>query len=190
MTEVIRQEIEDYEPDMLVLGCKGETAMEHFLLGSNALEIIRHVHHPMLVIPRKAQYHTPDKIVFATDLQEAEIPEMAAPLNDLIEAFNSELLFLNVMEEDYINRVEIEEKISSYFPGVKLSFHFKENEGDLCKTILQFMDEQGATLLTLIRHHHNFFKRLFNPHIIQKMVRHPHHPLLILHEREKKFKEG
>ena len=190
MTEVIRREIEEYEPDLLVLGCKGETAMEHFLLGSNALEIIRHVHHPMIVVPQKAQYKTPEKIVFSTDLQEVEISQMSEPLNDLIRAFNSELLFLNVMEkEEYINRTDAEEKIASYFPGIKLGFHFIENEGDLCKTILKFMDEQGATLLTLIRHHHGFFQRLFNPHIIKKMIRHPHHPMLILHEKENNSKE-
>ena len=189
MTEVIRQELEEYEPDLLVLGCKGETAMEHFLLGSNALEIIRHVHHPMLVIPRQAQYKSPDKIVFATDLQDVDIPNLATPLNDLMKAFNSELLFLNVIEEEYINRVEIEEKIASEFPGSKISFHFIENEGDLCKSILKFMDDQGATLLTMIRHHHSFFQRLFNPHIIKKMVRHPHHPMLILHEKENNSKE-
>ncbi|MFO8000221.1 MAG: universal stress protein [Marinilabilia sp.] len=188
ITEVIRQEVEDFEPDLLVLGCKGESALEHFLLGSNALEIIQHVHHPMLVVPRQAKFTPPGKIVFATDLQDVDISRMAGPLNDLMQAFNSELVFLNVMEEAYINRLEAEEKIASYFPGVKLNFHFIDNEGDTCKTILKFMDEQGATLLTLIRHHHTLFQRLFNPHIIKKMIRHPHHPMLILHEREEKEK--
>jgi len=182
ITEVIKQEIEEYDPVLLVLGCKGESALEHFLLGSNALEIINHVHHPMIVVPRKAKFHPPEKIVFATDLEDVDISKMAQPLNDLVKAYNSELLFLNIIEEDYINRVEVEEKIASHFPGLKLSFHFIES-GDVCKSILKFMDENNATLLTLVRHHHSFFKRLFNPHIIKKMIRHPHHPMLILHER-------
>ncbi|WP_016778676.1 universal stress protein [Anaerophaga thermohalophila] len=184
MTEVIRKEIHDYQPDLIVLGCKGETALEHFLLGSNALEIIKYVHHPMLVVPRKAKFAPPEKIVFATDLQDVDLQKMVEPLTDLVNTYNSELLFLNVLENKYVNRVEAEEKIASYFPGIKLSFHFIDHDGDLCKSILKFMEEKGATLLTLIRHHHKFFQRIFNPHIIRKMVRHPHHPMLILHEAE------
>ncbi|PWD98941.1 universal stress protein [Marinilabilia rubra] len=184
MTEVIRKELEEYEPELTVLGCKGESALEHFLLGSNALEIIKHVHFPMMVIPVKAKFSPPEKIVFATDLKEVDISRMATPLNNLVKAYNSELLFLNVLEEEYVNRVEAEEKIASYFPGIKLSFHFIDHNGDLCKSILKFMDENGAKMLTLVRHHHNFFQRMFNPHVIQKMIRHPHHPMIILHEQE------
>lgn len=185
ITEVIRQEIDDYEPELLVLGCKGEGALEHFLLGSNALEIIKHVHHPMLVVPRKAKFSPPEKIAFATDLKDVEMSKIANPLNDLVQTYNSELLFLNVLENEYVNRIEAEEKVASHFPGIKISFHFIDNEGDMCKSILKFMDENGATLLTLVRHHHNFFQRMFNPHIIKKMIRHPHHPMLILHETGK-----
>lgn len=184
MTEVIRKEIEDYDPELIVLGCKGESALEHFLLGSNALEIIKHVHFPMIVVPSEAKFSPPQKIVFATDLKDVDISKMATPLNNLVKAYNSELLFLNVLEEEYVNRVEAEEKIASYFPGIKLSFHFIDHNGDVCKSILKFMDENDARLLTLVRHHHNFFQRMFNPHIIKKMIRHPHHPMLILHEQE------
>ncbi len=185
ITEIIRQEIEDYEPELIVLGCKGESALEYFLLGSNALEIIKHVHHPMIIVPINAEFHPPNKIVFATDLEDVDISKMAAPLNDLVKTYNSELLFVNVLENENIDRLKSEEKIASYFPGIKLSFHFIDAEGDICKSILKFMDEKKATLLTMVRHHHSFFKRMFNPHIIKKMVRQPHHPMLILHETGK-----
>jgi nucleotide-binding universal stress UspA family protein len=183
IAEVIRQEIKEFQPELIALGCKGETALEHFLLGSIALEIIKNIHHPMIIIPRKAKYSIPEKIVFATDLKEINISKTATPLNNLVKTFNSELLFLNVLEDDYLNRIEAEEKIASHFPGVKLSFHFIDNEGDICKSILHFMDENNATMLTLIRHHHNFFQRIFHPHIIKKMITHPHHPMFILHEK-------
>ncbi len=185
LTEIIREEIKEYEPELLVLGCKGESALEHFLLGSNALEIINHVHHPMLIIPKDARFHPPEKIVFATDRKDVEISRIATPLNDLVKTYKSELLILNVVDNEHPNRMEAEEKIASYFPGVKLSFHLTESKGDTCKSILKFMDEKNATLLTLLRHHHSFFERIFGPHVIKKMVRHPHHPMLILHEEAK-----
>ena len=182
ITEVIRKEIESHHSDLIVLGCKGETALEHLLLGSNALEVINNIHHPMLVVPIDARFVPPKKIVFATDLHKVSIDKMADTLTEVVSHYNSELLFL-ILEDDTLNHLEIEEKVSGYFPGIKTDFHFMENTGDACKNILAFMDEKEANLLALIRHHYNFFEKMFNPNIIKKMVLQPQHPMLILPEK-------
>lgn len=185
ITEVIRQNIEEHHPDLIVLGCKGETALEHILLGSNALEIINNIHHPTLVVPINAKFIPPRKIVFVTNLQNTDISPVADHLNDLISSFNSELFFLNIIEDSPLNRMEIEEEMASYFPGIKMKFFFKESEGDNCQTILKFMEEHDATMLIMPHHHRNFFQNIFQPHLIKKMVLHPQHPMIVLHEKRR-----
>ncbi|MGQ1891457.1 universal stress protein [Thermophagus sp. OGC60D27] len=185
ITEVIRKAIEEHHPELVVLGCKGETALEHLLLGSNALDVINNIHHPTLVVPINAQFISPKKIVFATDLQNTDLSPLADYLNDLIKSFNSELLFLNIVEDRPINRLETEEKLASYFPGVKLNFYFEESDGDNCQTILKFMEEHDATMLILFHHHRKFFQNIFQSHLIKKMILHPQHPMFILHEKQK-----
>lgn len=170
-------------PDLIVLGCRGESALENFLLGSNAYDVIKNVHKPMLAIPKSTLYKKPQRMVFATDLKSID-KEIARPLYELLTHFDSELLFANVLEDEYINRLEAEEKIASYFPGIKLSFHFLDGV-DVCESVCNFAGDNEADMVVLVRHNYSFLERLFHPSITKKMVLHPQFPLLILHEEEK-----
>ncbi len=180
--DVAIKEIKERDPYLIVLGCKGATALENFFLGSNAYDVIKNVKHPMLIVPNNARFKVPKKIVFATDLKNVELAKMAEPINTLVKSFDSELLFLNVLQDDTTDRLKSQEKIAACFPDLKLSFHFVEST-DVAKSILQFMEEHDATLLTMIRHHYNFFERMFTPSITKKMIKQPHHPMLIMHQR-------
>ncbi len=183
IVEVANKEIKEQNPYLIVLGCKGATAIENFFLGSNAYDIIKNVKHPMLVVPSNTRFKAPKKIVFATDLRNVNLSKMAEPINSLVKSYNSELLFLNVLQEDTTDRLISQEKIAECFPDINLSFHFVEST-DVAKSILQFMEEHDATLLTMIRHHYNFFERMFTPSITKKMIRQPLHPMLIMHQKE------
>jgi nucleotide-binding universal stress UspA family protein len=183
LIDVVRQEIADYLPDLIVMGCRGETALENFLLGSNAYEVIKNIDAPILVVPKHAKFKKPDKIVFATDLNDIKVDEVVEPLRDLAHQFHAALLFVNVLEDEYVNRLDAEEKIASHFPGIDLSFNFIEGD-NISKGINKFMDENEADIVTMIRHNVSFFDRLFHPSITKQMVLHPDHPMLILHEEK------
>lgn len=180
LVEVLHREMDELKPDLFVLGCRGESALENFLLGSNAYDVIKNIQHPMLVIPKNAVYQNLKRIVFATDLKLVN-EKIATPLYDMAKEFNSELLFANVMDDDeYINRLEAEDRIASYFPGVRISFHFLEGE-DVCESICSFTEEYDGELVVLVRHNYSFFERLFHPSITKQMIMHPQYPMLILH---------
>ncbi len=182
LVEVINKEMKDFNPDLFVLGCRGESALENFLLGSNAYDIIKNIHHPMLVIPKDSKFKIPKKIVFATDLKSVN-QKLTTPLFEMVKSFNSELLFANVIDDEYVNRLEAEDRIASFFPGISISFHFLEGD-DVCDSICSFAEENDGEIVVLIRHNYSFFERLFHPSITRKMVLHPIYPLLILHPRE------
>ncbi|TRX71958.1 universal stress protein [Carboxylicivirga sp. M1479] len=181
LMEVVQNEVLDFKPELIVLGCRGETALENFLLGSNAYEIVKNINAAILVVPKHAKFKKPDKIVFATDLKDIKVDEVVEPLRDLSHQFQSDLMFVNVMEGDYANRIEAESKIASHFEGLSLSFNFIEGD-DVCNGILKFMDDNDADMVTLVRHNETFFERLFHPSVTKKMVLHPEHPMLVLHD--------
>jgi len=135
----------------------------------------------ILVVPKHAKFKKPEKIVFATDLKDIKKDEVVEPLRDLSHYFHADLMFVNVLEDDYVNRLEAESKIASHFQGLNLSFNFIEGE-DVSNGILKFMDENDADIVTLVRHNESFFERLFHPSVTKKMVLHPEHPMLILHD--------
>jgi nucleotide-binding universal stress UspA family protein len=181
LVDVLKKEIEgnQIDPDLLVMGCRGESVLENFLLGSNAFDVIKHIQLPVLAIPRNAALEIPQKMVFATDLKTID-QDMARPLFDLVSSFDSELLFVNVIEDEYINRLEAEEKIAEFFPGVRLSFYFLDDT-DVCSSVCTFTEEQGGDMVVLVRHNYSFFERIFHPSITKKMVLHPQFPLFVLH---------
>ena len=183
LLEVLKKEVSQNQYDLLVLGCRGETALENFLLGSRAYEVLKNIDAPVLLVPKHAKFKNPDKIVFATDLKDFKSDELVEPVRDIVHMFHTPLLFVNVMEEEYINRVDAEEKIASHFPGVNVSFNFVEDE-DVIKGINRFVEDNDADIITMVRHNIGVIDRLFHPSITKQMVLHPEHPMLILREHE------
>ena len=70
LVDVVFREVKEYKPDLIVLGNRGESLLERFLLGSNSHEIVKHVNTPLLIVPKGAKFSKPEKIVFATDLSD------------------------------------------------------------------------------------------------------------------------
>ncbi|MBN2166965.1 MAG: universal stress protein [Marinilabiliaceae bacterium] len=183
LLEVLKNEVNKNHYDLIVLGCRGESALENFLLGSRAYEVIKNIEAPILLIPKHAKFKKPEKVIFATDLKDFESDEMVEPVRDIVEMFHAPLLFVNVLEEEYVNRIDAEEKIASHFPGINVSFNFIEDD-DVIEGINKFMDDKQADMIALVRHNVGIIDRLFHPSITKQMVLHPEHPMLILHEHE------
>jgi nucleotide-binding universal stress UspA family protein len=181
LIDVIKDEIKEYNPDLIVLGNKGETAIEHFLLGSNAYEIIKKITTPLLVVPKGAEYRKPDKIVFATDLNDFKDDNIVKPVRDIVKYFDAKLIFVNVLEGENENRSEAEQKILSHFPDIDYSFHYVEGDNVIQK-IREFMDEQDIDIGVIIRHNVSFFDRLLHPSVTKKMLLQPKHTLIVLHD--------
>ncbi len=181
LINVVQEQIAEKHPKLIVLGCRGESALENFLLGSNAYEVIKNVGAPILVVPKTAQFKKPEKIVFATDLKDVEKDDVVNPIRDITDRYHSSLMFLNVLDDEYVNRLDAESKIAAHFPKIDMSFNFIEGD-DVAKSINKFMDENDAEMVALVRHNLGFFDRLFHPSITKQMVLHPEYPMLILHE--------
>ena len=181
LIDVVHNYINDNHPDLIILGCRGESALENFLLGSNAYEVIKNIKAPILVVPKSVQFKKPEKIVFATDLKDIEKDEVMNPVRDIVDRFRSALMFVNVLDDEYVNRLDAENKIATHFPNIDLSFNFIEGE-DVSKSINKFMDDNDAEIVAMVRHDVGLFDRVFHPSITKQMVLHPEHPMLILHD--------
>ncbi|WP_066629055.1 universal stress protein [Labilibacter marinus] len=181
LIDVVHQFIQKNHPDLTVLGCRGESALENFLLGSNAYEVIKSIKAPILVVPKSAEFRKPEKIVFATDLKDIAKDEVMNPVRDIVDRYRSSLMFVNVLDDEYVNRLDAENKIATHFPNIDLSFNFIEGD-DVSKSINRFMDDNDAEMVAMVRHDVGFFDRIFHPSITKQMVLHPEHPMLILHD--------
>jgi len=183
LIDMVDSYVQQHHPDLIVLGCKGESALENFLLGSNAYEVIKNIKAPILVVPKSAQFKKPEKIVFATDLKDLAKDAVLNPVRDIVDRFRSALMFVNVLEDEYVNRLDAESKMATHFPNIDLNFNFIEGE-DVAKGISKFMDDNDAEMIAMVRRDVSFFDRIFHPSITKQMVLNPEHPMLILHDKQ------
>ncbi len=182
LVDAVRTELEVSNAELVVMGCKGESVVEYFLLGSNTYEVIKHVKSPLLVVPGHVSYRRPERITFATDMKSIEHEEMIKPLKAIASICGSEMLFVNVLGAEYVNRLQVEQQLASYLKGINISFHFVEGE-NIRKAILDFMDEHESNFATLVRHDLKFLDRMFKPSFTKQMVMKPQHPMLILRDK-------
>ncbi|MFT3738062.1 MAG: hypothetical protein QM786_04850 [Breznakibacter sp.] len=133
------------------------------------------------MVPRHTKFRHPDKIAFATDLKDIPSDKMVEPLRDMAHMFHAPLLFVNVMEDEYINRIEAEEQISEHFPGINISFNFIEDD-DVVQGINSFMEDNEIEMVAMVRHRMGMIDRLFHPSVTKQMVLRPERPMLILHD--------
>lgn len=181
LIDVVNDYIGKNQPHLIVLGCRGESALENFLLGSNAYQVIKSIKWPIMVIPKSAEFKKPEKIVFATDLKDIKSKRAISSIRDIVERHGSSLVFVNVLGDEYVNRLDAESKIAAHFPNTELNFNFIEGE-DVSQAIFKFMDENDAEIVAMVRRDVSFFDRIFHPSITKKMVLQPEYPMLILQD--------
>jgi len=179
---IVQEELSENFYDLVVIGCVGETALENFLLGSHAYEIVKKIETAILIVPKSTRFRKPDKIVMATDLKDIMHDESIDPLRNILHHYNASLLFVNVLNSESENRLQSEAKLIEHFPGVDVNFNFVENQ-DVCNGILNFMDDNHADIVTIIRRKVGVIERLLHPSITKKMVLQPEHPMLIIHDQ-------
>ncbi|MBU1822937.1 MAG: universal stress protein, partial [Bacteroidetes bacterium] len=84
--------------DMLVVGASGTG--NSVRLESVATQMLRTAPCPVLVVPAKTRPKRIENIVVATDYSNFESPEVFAPVRELMQHGNKELIFLSILDKD------------------------------------------------------------------------------------------
>ena len=179
--------MQEEDISFIVMGMKGVGKFSESLMGSVTTAVLRKSKRPVLVIPEKAVYKRPGKIVFACDYKPGTNMHTLDMLKDLLKAFGSKLYVLNVKKQREI--VSVNEAIA----GVKLEnelydvehvYYFPEND-DLVEGINEFVETHQADMVVTIPHVYSLIERIFHKSISKKMAFHIHLPLLALPDTHK-----
>ena len=168
--------------DFVVMGTKGASSFENFLIGSNTLEVIKNVDVPILMIPLKCAYAGMKKLAIASDLHKLNHSGLINPLVQIAKQHNAEICVLNV----HLNDTNYDEALEGFelhneLEGLEHSFH-QEVNSDVANGIESFVDSANIDLLAMVARRHNFFERIFTKSITQELSKLAHFPMLILHE--------
>ncbi len=110
--------------DMVVMGITGSSRISQVFMGTNTLNVIRHIDCPVMIIPAEAKYTGLKKVVFTSDFKDVARTTPFVSLKNVLDILNPQLNILNVDSEHYveltpeykIEKEAMEEKLGSYNP--------------------------------------------------------------------------
>jgi len=167
--------------DLIVMGTKGSNLVRELLMGSDTDRLIRLSKTPVLVIPESIEFKKPERIVFATQLEECKNKSEFRKLIGIIKSFDAELLILNVYKENRPVVPFFESRMESELSDIMHGFSYVQNH-DIAAGVSAFAKENNAQLLTIIDHKANILSQLFKHSVKYKLTHDAELPLLIIHE--------
>lgn len=182
----VEEAIEDYQPDLIVMGRTGTGGFFDKLIGSSATHIALHSPCPVMIIPPQAEPKLFKNVIYATQLEYSE-NDVLRKVFLLMNRLGSKLTLLKVdalhqpnIQPDQQFLSEIREEFS--ISDDTVVFRSAKNVLD---GIENYCDEVKADLLIMSTRERSFIEAfLINPSLTKKLVVDTHVPLLIYHLSE------
>ena len=169
--------------DMVVMGITGSSRISQVFMGTNTLNVIRHIDCPVMIIPSEALYKGLKKVVFTSDFKDVARTTPFVSLKKILDIFHPELDILNVDSEHYveltpeykIEREAMEEKLTGYHPR----FSFLRSY-DFLEGISSFVDTKEMDAIITVPRKHSFLSQLFKTSHTKKLAYHSRIPIIAI----------
>ncbi len=170
--------------DFVVMGLTGASALDHILMGSNALRMANEAVSPVLVVPPDASFKGLQTVVFTTDMKDVRISTPINQLKAFLSLQHPTLHVLHVGASNYEKdpaytkeKADLQEMLAGFNP----QFHFI-HESDFVEAADAFARTHAVDCIITVPRHHSFIESIFVPHYTRRLAYHTHIPLLAIHE--------
>ena len=169
--------------DCIVMGITGSSRLAQVFMGTNTLNVIRHVETPVMIIPPDAKFTGIKRVLFTSDCKNVKRTTPFDELIDILNMFNPALYIVNVDKEHYIEltdeykkeRAVLENKLNAYSPEFSFLRSF-----DFLDGINLFVETNNIDLIITVPKKHNFLSQLFQTSHTKKLVHHSHIPIITI----------
>lgn len=187
--EWIKNCAEEEQVELVLMGTKGAQGLQEMVLGSNTSTLINQTDCPVLAIPEDAAYKGIRRIVIATNLEK----EDHLMIRQTIALFGKEKPQIVLLHIEGSGERDPEAALMNWFhtdilpkidyPGLR---PVCVEESNVIDALEHYLDREKPDMLVTSTRKRNFFERIFERSVTQKMVFHTHTPLLALHVHESK----
>ena len=166
--------------DLVIMGITGSSRLTQVFMGTNTLNVVRHISCPVLIIPPDAKFTGLKKVVLTSDFKDVARTTPFIGLKKILDTFEPELDILNVDSEHYveltdeykIEREAMEDKLGSYNPN----FSFLRSY-DFLDGINNYVETRDIDAIVTIPRKHNFVSQLFKTSHTKKLAYHSNVPI-------------
>lgn len=160
------------------------------LFGKDTLvmTMVRSIDCPLWVIPENTEYHPFQKIIYASDYREEDIPTLQK-LIDLTHRLYPKILALHINDSaDFDVRVKtagfqkmLETKTA--YNNISAKALIERNGEDLVQLINSYAAMNGVDLIVVLKENKTFLDRIFNPSSSEKILKAASSPVLVYHTK-------
>jgi nucleotide-binding universal stress UspA family protein len=178
---------EEKKASYIVMGMKGAGKLSELIIGSVTTGVLKRTKKPLLIVPVKAKFNRPKKIVLATDYDPTTNAKSFNALKRIKQIFNSKVFVVNVRnkkeglgKENAVAEMKTESALKD-----KHHYYFYSEKTDLVDGINDFVNAKKADMIAIIPHKYTFFNNLFHKSVSKRMAFHTKLPLLALPDNHK-----
>lgn len=188
MGSVIDKIIEEEDKaSYIVMGMQGAGKLTELLVGSVTTSLMKKTKKPVFVIPEKAKYKQPRKIVLATDYEPTVNINSLKSLKSLARLFHSDILLVNVRNKKALITKEstiAENNFESALKGAR-HYYYYSDKNNLVEGINEFVKNKKADIVAIITRKYSLLNNLFHKSVSKKLAFHTKLPLLALPDNHK-----
>jgi len=185
VTNGILQACKESDAELIVMGITGASGkLDEIVIGSNAFDVSRRSHVPVIIVPSNAAFTPVKKILLACDFKKVVETTPVAPVKKILDAIQAELHVLHIENGGHDFRPDtpfeslmLDELLSSYNP----QYHF-EKDNDFTDAINKFATENQIDLIIVFPKKHGLFEGIFKRSHTKSLAFHTHIPLMTIHE--------
>jgi nucleotide-binding universal stress UspA family protein len=182
--DAIRNQVDEKEIDLIVMGTKGASGIKEVIIGSNTGDVITKVKSMVLAVPDKTVYNSPKEIVFPTDFNTFYQTDILNSIAEFAALHDSTIRILHVAKKDEeLRKFQKENKdyLNDYFADIKHSFHRVTNKK--IETGVQcFVESREIDMIIMVAKNLNLFQQIIFKPTVEEISYHTNVPFLVIHE--------
>lgn len=173
--------VTDRSADLIVMSSEGASGLEEWLIGSNAESIVRHAHCPVLIIKKPIAHFSPEKIVYAVDIDDRLKAIQPYPFQ-VGEQDRHEFLYVLTPTDsrvpagirDWVNEFAAGKGITTFTCTIRQA-------RDVPDGIISYADEVDADLIVLYTHGYKGIRHFLSGSVAEDVLNHTTKPVLVMH---------
>lgn len=181
----IQKFVNEKNIDCIVMGTKGATGLNQYIIGSSTNEVITRVHCITLAIPENARFTKLNEIAFPTDFLMHYNTHILQFIKGIVKQYKASLKILHIgKRESELTEEQIKNKelLEDYFKRSKHKVYFLTNK-NIEEGIQCFVESRQISMLILVAKNLNYFQQLFFHSKVEQLSYHLEIPFFVLHEK-------
>ena len=185
-SEEIIEESKKYNPEVIIIGTRGQGERENDLIGSVTAKIIEESKVPVLVIPEDSIYQgiATINIMYATDFDDSDYHAIKK-LISILSPFEFRLYCVHIGTSDSqvwdrVKMDSLKEKLLQHYSDYEIHCSIIEDK-DFLAGMQEFIREKYIDIISMVTHKQGIISKLLNPSITRKVLFHTNIPFLVFH---------